>query len=357
MNEPLYGKSHTELGDIAATLDLPAYAASQLARWVYARGARSFDDMHDLPRRARDALAGRYTVEPQVAQKVTVSADGTRKYLFPAADGLVEAACIPDRDRATLCLSVQVGCKMGCLFCMTGKQGFRGNLDPAAIVNQYRALPERERVTNIVYMGMGEPLDNLENVLTSLEIFTSPWGYGMSPTRITVSTVGLLPALPDFLERSACHLAVSLHTPFEEERRTLMPVENVYPLREILAAIRAHARGRQRRVSFEYIAFDGVNDTERHARELARILDGIRCRINLIPFHPIPGSPLAPSPRHAMERFQGWLMASGLRTTIRQSRGLDIAAACGLLSTRELLRGRRPDNVSTAAARWAILGA
>ena len=339
MKENLLGSTLTRLGEVAADAGLPGFAGRQLADWIYRKGVSRFEDMSNLPLAARGVLAERYTVELSPPLKASESADGTKKYLFAAGSGrFVEAAWIPEERRGTLCLSVQVGCKMGCLFCMTGKQGFQGNLSPGEIVNQYRSLPERESVTNIVYMGMGEPLDNLDNVLRSLEVLCAPWGYGMSPARITVSTVGLLPALGTYLESTSCHLAVSLHSPFEEERRSLMPVEHVYPLREILALLRERRMAGRRRVSFEYICFNGVNDTPRHARELVRILSGIPCRVNLIPFHPIPGSPLAPSPRASMERFQALLKASGILTTIRESRGLDIAAACGLLSTRELLR-------------------
>ncbi len=189
-------------------------------------------------------------------------------------------------------------------------------------------------------MGMGEPLDNVGNVLDSLEILCADYGFGLSPTRITVSTIGLVPAMRTFLEKSKCHLAVSLHTPFEEERRRLMPIENVYPMKDVLAELRSSRIGGQRRVSFEYILFDGLNDTPRHARELARILDGIRCRVNLIRFHPIPGTPLAPSRPEVMIQFETLLRGKGILTTIRHSRGQDIEAACGLLSTRELVRTR-----------------
>ncbi len=343
--ESIFGATLATLGRIASDAGLPGYGARQLGDWLYAKSAASFDEMHNLPRRSRQWLSERFVIDTPAPVKVTESRDGTRKYLFPAAGGgFVEAAWIPEGRRATLCLSVQVGCKMGCLFCMTGKQGFQGHLSAGEILNQYRSLPERESVTNIVYMGMGEPMDNLANVLDSLEVLCSPDGYGLSPSRITVSTVGLIPAMREFLERSRCHLAVSMHSPFEEERRRLMPVENVYPLKEILAVLRDKPLGRQRRVSFEYIMFDGLNDTDRHAREIARILNGIRCRVNLIPFHPIPGSPLAPSPRERMERFEQELKRRGILTTIRQSRGLDISAACGMLSTRELVRLRgEPD--------------
>ncbi len=308
---------------------------------MYAKDAASFDAMTNIPRAARTLLAERYAIERRAPARVSESADGTRKYLFGAGNArFVEAAWIPEERRSTLCLSVQVGCKMGCLFCMTGKQGFQGHLSSGEILDQYRSLPERDRVTNIVYMGMGEPMDNLESVLDSLEVLCADYGFGLSPTRITVSTIGLVPAMRTFLARTRCHLAVSLHTPFEEERRRLMPIENVHPLAEVLAELRASMVRGQRRVSFEYIMFENVNDTPRHARELARILDGIRCRVNLIPFHTIPGTPLTPSPREAMERFQALLREKGILTTIRQSRGQDIEAACGLLSTRELVRMR-----------------
>ncbi len=334
----LFGRSREELEALALQMGLPRYAGGQLAHWLYGRQVERFEAMTDLPLEARGELAERFEVGAGAPLRVTVSADGTKKYLFPAGqDRFVEAAFIPEEDRATLCLSVQVGCKMGCLFCATGRQGFSGNLTPGEILNQYRSLPEREAVTNVVYMGMGEPLDNLEAVLASLEVFTRPWGYGFSPKRITVSTVGLLPALGTYLRGSRCHLAVSLHSPFDEERRRIMPVASVHGLAALLEAVRATPFDGQRRVSFEYILFSGFNDTPRHARELVRILNGIPCRVNLLPFHPVPGVPLEPSPPQRMEEFQNQLKARGVRTTIRRSRGLDIQAACGLLSTRELL--------------------
>ena len=341
MKENLYGRTLVQLGGIAEAVRLPPYAARQIAEWMYARDAVSFDAMTNIPRAARLLLAEGYDIQRRAPARVSESTDGTKKYLFGAGNArFVEAAWIPEETRSTLCLSVQVGCKMGCLFCMTGKQGFQAHLSAGEILDQYRSLPERDKVTNIVYMGMGEPMDNLENVLDSLDILCGDYGFGLSPTRITVSTIGLVPAMRTFLARTRCHLAVSLHSPFEEERRRLMPIENVHPLSEVLAELRASMVRGQRRVSFEYIMFASVNDTPRHARELARILDGIRCRVNLIPFHTIPGTPLTPSSREAMERFQSLLREKGIRTTIRQSRGQDIEAACGLLSTRELVRMR-----------------
>ncbi len=339
--DSLFGMTLPKLEHVAAEAGLAKYAGAQLADWLYHKHASGFEAMTNLPARVRAWLAGHYVVSTPAPESVVESGDGTRKYLFEAAVGrFVETAFIPEGARATLCLSVQVGCKMGCVFCATGRQGFQGHLAPGEILNQFRSLPERDRLTNIVYMGMGEPLDNVENVLDSLEVFCADYGYALAPSRITVSTVGLVPEMRTFFARTRCHLAISMHSPFEEERRQLMPIENVYPLHEVLDTIRLCGQGGRRRVSFEYIMFDGVNDTRRHARELARILQGIRCRINLIPFHPIPGPPLAPSPRERIECFQSWLKASGIVTTIRTSRGLDIAAACGLLSTRRLMRSR-----------------
>ncbi|HUX49235.1 MAG TPA: 23S rRNA (adenine(2503)-C(2))-methyltransferase RlmN [Spirochaetia bacterium] len=342
MKTPLFGKTLSQLKQITDELNLPRYSAEQIARWIYRGHARSFSVMTNLSAAARSVLDEAFLISPQLPDKVTVSSDGTKKYLFAAGSSeshrYVEAAYIPETERATLCLSTQVGCKMGCLFCMTGKQGFQGQLSAGEIVNQYDSLPERDQVTNIVYMGMGEPLDNLEPVLDSLEILTADWGYGMSPSRITVSTVGLIPAMKSYLERSSGHLAVSMHSPFEEERRQLMPIQHVYPLSEVLETLRSYDMPRQRRVSFEYIVFGGLNHSANHAKEMARILQGLRCRVNLIRFHPIPGSPLLPASDEQMTDFQNMLKAKGILTTIRRSRGQDILAACGLLSTRELVR-------------------
>ncbi len=338
MNEPLFGKTLSELRALVLELDEPSFVAAQLADWLYKKGAGDFDSMHNLPKRLRAALSERFEIGRREPERVSLSSDGTKKYLYPTAHArFVETAYIPEGERATLCVSTQVGCKMGCLFCMTGKQGFQGQLTSGEILSQYRSLPEAERITNIVYMGMGEPLDNLEAVLSSLEILTADWGFALSPRRITVSTVGIIPAMRTFLERTECHLAVSLHSPFDEERRRLMPVQNVYPLAEVLAALRKSPIARRRRISFEYIMFDGLNDTPRHAKELVRILSGLRCRINLIRFHPIPGTPLQSSPDATMVRFEQQLKGSGIMTTIRASRGQDIMAACGLLSTRALV--------------------
>jgi len=332
----LFGKTLPELSVIVRELLLPPYSAKQIAGWLYRRGAPEISGMTDLSLSARNLLGNEYETGLIPPVSVATGSDGTKKYLFNlTGNRFIETAYIPDRERATVCLSVQSGCRMGCRFCMTAQQGFQGNLTANEILNQFRSIPEYESLTNIVFMGMGEPLDNLEEVLRSLEILTSEWGYGWSPTRITVSTVGITGKIEDFLAKSKCHLAVSLHSPFDSERQSLMPAQKAHPVKEILDTIRGFEFGRQRRVSFEYIVFKGLNDTPAHVRELARILNGIRCRINLIRFHDIPGSEFSSPDLREMEAFRDSLNAKGITATIRASRGQDINAACGLLSTLE----------------------
>lgn len=340
----LFGKTLNELQKIVTPYGLPKFAARQIADWLYKKEISTIDEMTNLSKNARQVLNEHFELGLIEPTKVQVSVDGTKKYLFPSGvNKFIEAAYIPEESRSTLCVSSQVGCKMGCLFCMTGKQGFQSNLTAGEIVNQVRSIPERDRLTNVVYMGMGEPFDNLDEVMKSLEIFTSDWGYAWSPKRITVSTIGIVPAIKHFLENSKCHLAVSLHSPFEEERKNLMPIQNVYSFMEILSTIRNFDLGRQRRVSFEYIMFKDINDTSRHVKELAKILNGIKCRINLIRFHPIPNTPLKSSSDETIEKFKVALNEKGIRTTIRASRGEDIYAACGLLSTKELVKRQEKD--------------
>ncbi len=334
--ERLFGLTLAELQALVKELGLPGFTAAQIADWLYKKKISHIDQMTNLSKSAREKLNTSYVLgltEPIDVQK---SIDGTKKYLFDTISAKkIETAYIPDKERATVCVSTQVGCKMGCLFCMTGKQGFQGNLTAGEIVNQVRSIEEWESISNIVYMGMGEPLDNLEEVLKSLDIFTAEWGFAMSPKRITVSTIGIIPAMLEFLEKSNAHLAVSLHSPFDSERQMLMPIQQVYPVEEVLKEIRSWNFGRQRRVSFEYIMFKDLNDTQQHVEELARILNGIRCRINLIRFHPIPDTPLDSSSAETISNFKESLNAKGITTTIRASRGEDIYAACGLLSTKK----------------------
>lgn len=339
---PLYGKTLEELKSIVTAEGLPLFTATQIAEWMYHHHAESIDEMTNLSKKARELLSTKYTVGLVKPERVSESVDGTKKYLFPVANNrYVEAAYIPESDRATLCVSSQSGCKMGCLFCMTAKQGFQGNLSAGEILNQLRCIPEFKSVTNIVYMGMGEPFDNLDNVIKSIEILTSKWGFGWSSKRITVSTIGIIPAIKKFIETTNAHLAISLHTPFDDERRMLMPIQNVYPISDVIAELKKYRFTDHRRVSFEYIMFDGLNDTPRHVKELVRLLNGLTCRINLIRFHPIPDSPLRTTPDERIIQFRDSLTAKGIFTTVRASRGQDIQAACGLLSTKALQEKER----------------
>lgn len=340
MKEKLFGKTLGELQELVTELGLPKFTAAQIADWLYKKDISSIDEMSNLSKKTRELLIEKSEFGLIAPSKVQVSADGTKKYLFPTVQHkYIETAMIPERDRKTVCVSSQVGCKMGCLFCFTAKQGFQGQLTAGEIVNQIRSIDEFKEVTNIVYMGMGEPFDNLGEVLKSIEILTSDWGYAMSPRRITVSTIGIIPGMLTFLEKSEAHLAVSLHTPFHEERQKLMPVQVAYPIDEVVKEIKSWDFGRQRRISFEYILFEGLNDTPVHVKELARILDGLKCRINLIRFHPVPGTPLKSPDEKAIHNFKEKLNQKGILTTIRASRGQDIYAACGLLSTKELVIG------------------
>ncbi|BBL03893.1 putative dual-specificity RNA methyltransferase RlmN [Alistipes communis] len=338
--EYLYGKDMTELRRLCEELSLPRFAAGQIARWLYRRHTTDAAAMTDLPAAARVRLAERCDTGLSAPVGVSTSSDGTKKYLFRTVQGhFIESAYIPDGDRATLCVSSQAGCRMGCRFCATGRQGLQHSLTAAEILNQIESLPERDRLTNIVFMGMGEPLDNPDAVLRAIEVLTAEWGFGWSPTRITLSTAGVTPQLRRLLDTTRVHLAVSLHNPFAEERAAIMPIERAYPIRELVDVLRDYDFTGQRRVSFEYILMQGLNDSPRHLRELCRLLNGLRCRINLIRFHRIPDSPYFSPDRAAMERFRDTLTARGITTTIRASRGEDIQAACGLLSTRGLEGG------------------
>lgn len=337
MKESLFGKTLAELQEITVALSLPKFTAKQIADWLYKKQISSIEEMTNLSKKARELLNEKFTFGLTPYVKVQESTDGTRKYLFPTIQNkFIETAMIPERDRKTVCVSSQVGCKMGCLFCFTAKQGFQGHLSAGEIINQIKSIDEVEEISNIVYMGMGEPFDNLTEVLKSLEILTSEWGFAMSPRRITVSTIGVIPSMLTFLETSEAHLAVSLHTPFHAERQKIMPVEVAYPIEDVISEIKTWDFGNQRRVSFEYILFEGLNDTTAHVNELVRLLDGLKCRINLIRFHPVPGTPLKSPSEKTIQYFKEKLNRKGIVTTIRASRGQDIYAACGLLSTKEL---------------------
>ena len=332
--QPLLGMTLSELQEVTKGLGMPGFTAKQIAQWLYVKRAKNIDEMTNLSLKHRAMLSEAYVVGAETPINEMRSQDGTVKYLYHTFDNhFVETVFIPDEDRGTVCVSSQVGCKMNCKFCMTGKQGFNGNLSANQIINQIHSLPEFERLTNVVMMGMGEPLDNLDEVMKALEIMTAQWGYAWSPKRITLSTVGLKKGLQRFLEESECHLAVSLHAPLPALRRELMPAERAYSITEIVDVLRNYDFSHQRRLSFEYIVFKGVNDSVVYAKELLKLLRGLDCRVNLIRFHAIPNVDLEGVDVAKMTELRDYLTQHGLFTTIRASRGEDIFAACGMLST------------------------
>ena len=343
MKEKLLGKTLDELKAAAVSCGLKGFVGKQLADWLYVKRVRSWDRMVNISRASREALAAAYDLGISDPAGYAVSSDGTKKYLFPVrglrADGTetgeetaVEAVMIPDDDRKTLCVSSQSGCRMGCRFCMTGRQGFHGNLDAADILNQFISVDESAGLTNTVFMGMGEPLDNYDAVSRAIEVLTADWGFGWSPKRITVSTIGVLPNLKKYLDCQKSHLAVSLHNPFPGERLEMMPVQKAYPASDVVDLLRGYDFSGQRRVSFEYTMFAGFNDDKVHADALIRLLRGLECRVNLIRFHKIPDFPYETSSDAAMEAFRDRLNNNGIVCTIRTSRGEDILAACGMLA-------------------------
>lgn len=351
MTKSLLSMNPAELRTVAVECGLPAYAGGQIAKWLYVKKVRDIDAMTDISKAGREALARNYAVGAAGYVSLAESADGTKKYLFPVEiprpggwktlDGkpvteksAVEAVMIPDGDRSTLCVSSQSGCRMGCKFCMTGRQGFHGNLSAAQILSQFVSVDESQTLTNAVFMGMGEPLDNFDNVMKAIEVLTADWGFGWSPKRITLSTIGVLPNLRKYLDGCKCHLAVSLHNPFPDERLEMMPVQKAWPAKDVIDLVRQYDFSGQRRVSFEYTMFSGFNDSKRHADALARMLRGLECRVNLIRFHKIPDFPYDCPPDAVMEAFRDRLNRAGVTTTIRASRGEDILAACGMLAGR-----------------------
>jgi 23S rRNA (adenine2503-C2)-methyltransferase len=331
----LLGKTLSELQQLTKELGMPGFTAGQMAGWLYQKKVSSIDEMTNLSLVHRTKLKENYDLGRRAYSQQQTSTDGTVKYLFPTSTGqFIESVYIPDKERATLCISSQVGCKMNCLFCMTGKQGFSGQLTCGDILNQIISIPESDSLTNLVFMGMGEPLDNINELFKALEILTSDYGFAWSPKRITVSTIGIIPGLKRFLEESKVHLAVSLHSPYHLERMSLMPVEKAHPLMEILDLIKQYDFTHQRRISFEYILFGGLNDDLKHAVTLAKLLREIPGRVNLIKYHPIPGVNLSASRPETMIEFRDYLNSKGIIATIRSSRGEDILAACGMLSTK-----------------------
>lgn len=332
----LLGMTLDELKEVASECGLPKFTAKQMSDWLYKKKISSIDEMTNISIANRNQLSEKYDIGRSLPVEKQTSKDGTVKYLFKTdSEKYIESVMIPDEERHTLCVSSQIGCKLNCLFCMTGKQGFNGNLSACEILNQIFSIKEADKLTNVVFMGMGEPLDNYEELSKCLEIMTSEYGLGWSPKRITVSSTGIIPTLKRFLDESNAHLAISLHNPFSDQRLSIMPVEKAYPLKEVLALLQMYDWTKQRRLSFEYIMFEGINDSLVHAKELVRQLKGLECRVNLIRFHAIPNVNLRSSNKEKMEQFRDFLTSKGVLCTIRSSRGEDISAACGMLSTNK----------------------
>ena len=341
--QPVHALDPASAESLVASLGLPRYRSDQLLAWVYGRGVSDPDEMTDWPAVAREALRGHLGPVAVSVMGVQESADGTRKIAFGLGDGeLIESVLIPDGERLTLCVSSQVGCAMGCTFCATARLGLKRHLRVDEIVGQVvlaRAMaasfePEGRALTNLVFMGMGEPLHNLDALLPALEILTSPWGLGMSPRRITVSTVGLVPEMRRLLEETKVGLAVSLGATTEERRRELMPVTRKYGLAQLLDECRTLPVPRRRRITFEYTLLGGQNDADEDARRLVSLLHGIRAKVNLIYWNPFPGADHQRVSRDRTERFQKLLLDHGVHASIRESRGPDIDAACGQLAAR-----------------------
>lgn len=336
--QSLFGKTLDELKKICENLSLPSFTSKQIADWLYKKQISSIDEMTNLSLKAREELKKNYDFGLTSYREKVVSKDGTKKYLFEyEGNAWVEAVMIPDKERYTLCVSTQVGCRMNCQFCSTGKQGLKRNLTSNEILNIIRCIDEFSLLTNVVYMGMGEPLDNYDNLMRSLEVLTSPWGMAWSGKRITVSTCGFLPKLKDFLDSTNVHLAISLHNIIPSERKEIMPIEKAYGIEEVIELLKQYDWSGQRRVTFEYIVFKNLNDKPHHILALARELGDLECRVNLIRFHSIPNTIFQSAEQEDMIKFRDSLSSKGITTTIRASRGEDILAACGLLSTKKLL--------------------
>ncbi len=331
--KPLIGLTLNDLKQVALECGMPAFSAKQMAQWLYEKRVSSIDEMTNLSLKARTRLNQEYCIGMKPPKAEARSIDGTAKYLFDGVgDRDVEAVYIPDKDRGTICVSSQAGCKMNCYFCMTGKQGFHGNLTTSDIINQILSIPESRKLTNIVFMGMGEPMDNIEPVLSAIEILTASWGFAWSPKRITVSSIGKIKELKTLLDKTKVHVAISVHSPFASEREELMPIERAYPISDVMKLLSNYDFAHQRRLSVEYIVWRNLNDDVKHADALARLIKGTNSRVNLIRFHAIPNVNLDPAPESTMIAFRDRLNSLGVTATIRASRGEDIMAACGMLA-------------------------
>lgn len=348
--KPLAGMTLDELRKVTSDLGMPRFVATQLAQWIYGKRVGSFEEMRNISKANRELLDKDYKVGLYAPSNAQKSEDGTVKYLFEAGENqAVESVYIPEDDRSTLCISSQKGCRMNCYFCMTGHQGFHGQLTANQIINQVLSVPESESLTNVVFMGMGEPCDNLDNVLKAIEILTADWGLAWSPKRVTVSTVGLKPGLKKLVEETSVHIAVSVHNAVPDERMQMMPIERVYAIKDVLEMLGKYDFAHQRRLSIEYIMWQWFNDDISHAEALREIIPDEHVRVNLIRYHMIPGIPkLRTSSDERMTQFRDYLNGHGVTCTIRRSRGEDISAACGMLAGNVKGKAASADKASKA---------
>jgi 23S rRNA (adenine2503-C2)-methyltransferase len=357
MSVNLLGLDAAALTEFFAALGEKPFRARQTLRWVHQLGVAEFEHMSDLAKSLRERLAQSATVAPPRVVADSTAPDGTRKWLLDVGSSAIETVFIPETGRGTLCVSSQAGCTLDCRFCSTGKQGFNRNLTAAEIVGQLwvarRALgagPADRIVTNVVMMGMGEPLLNYDNVLPALRLMLDDNAYGLSRRRVTVSTAGIVPMIDRLREDCPVALAVSLHAPTDRLRDTLMPINRKYPLRDLMAAcIRYLERAPRDSITFEYVMLDGVNDRETDARALLALIGDVSCKVNLIPFNPFPDAGFRRSPPDAIRRFAERLQAAGVVTTTRKTRGDNIDAACGQLAGQVVDRTRRSQRTARVA--------
>jgi 23S rRNA (adenine2503-C2)-methyltransferase len=332
----------------------PSYRAKQIRQWLFQKRAGSFAEMTNLRVALRDRLAEDFTISRLAVLRQAISRDGTRKFLFGLSDGQsIESVLIPEAKRLTLCVSTQAGCGFGCAFCATALLGLKRNLRSSEILDQIleasRSLPEDQRITHIVLMGMGEPLANYSDTVKALEVMAdTSWGIGISPRRITLSTVGLVPQIQKLMAETRVNLAISLHAATDELRGRLMPVNRKYPLKELMDCCRGLPIPRRKRITFEYVLLAGVNDSTADARALCQLLEGIRCKVNLIPFNPHPGSAFGRPADGEVEKFQHVLQTHGLQINVRRPRGDDIQAACGQLYGEALAPEERQSPLAAA---------
>jgi 23S rRNA (adenine2503-C2)-methyltransferase len=334
MNNAICGMTSTDLYEVLSQHGFNRAQTDKVLSGIYRKGVTQISKIEGVPKALKELLAAQFITGVYTPVSSQKSADNTVKFLFRNPDGLkFETVYLPDNKRKTVCISTQSGCRMGCPFCVTGRFGFRGNLSAGDMINQIISLPEARGVTHVVFMGMGEPMDNLEEALKACRIITSESGLAISSRNITVSTVGILPGLQEFIEKSDCNLTLSLYSPFPEERQLVVPAENRYPAHQIIDLMKSYPLMKKRRFSIAYVMMSDVNDTDRHLEALKRLLKDSPIRVNLIPYHHIGDDHNRSSTKARMEFFKHNLVISGISASIRKSRGEDISAACGLLAS------------------------